>query len=111
MTNKDRKREPGEIEIHIEDVEIIMGEHFIHLDRLLNSGIYCVHCKNGYTGAIENYKIYLNKLDDIIFVGQCAKCKNQVARYIETGETKSKAEIARHIRTIKKEFKTIKSKK
>jgi hypothetical protein len=44
-------------------------------------------------------------------VGQCTKCKNRVARYIETGETISKAEIARHIRTIKKEFKTTKTKK
>lgn len=110
MNKKDRKRESGEIEIQMEDVEIIMGEHFIHIDKLLNRGIYCIHCQNGYTGAMENYKIYLNKLDDIIFAGQCTKCKNEVARYIETGETKSKAEIARHIRTIKKEFKTIKSK-
>jgi hypothetical protein len=110
MVMKARKREPEEIEIHLEDVEIIMGEHIIHLDRLLNSGIYCSNCQNGYTGAIENYKIYLNTLDDIIFVGECTKCKNRVARYIETGETKSNAEIARHIRTIKKEFKTIKPK-
>lgn len=111
MINKERKREPGEIEIDIEDVEIIMGEHLIHLDKILKSGIYCTHCRNGYKGAIENYKIYLNKLDDIIFEGQCTKCKNQVARYLETGETKSKANIAKHIRLIKKEFKVIKPKK
>jgi hypothetical protein len=30
---------------------------------------------------------------------------------VETGETISKAEIARHIRTVKKEFKTLKAKK
>lgn len=110
MINKERKKQPGEIEIHIEDVEIIMGDDFIHLDRLLNN-VYCSHCKNSYNGTIENYKIYLNKLDDIIFVGQCTECKERVARYIETGETISKAEIARHVRTIKKEFKTIKKKK
>ncbi|MCC6834342.1 MAG: hypothetical protein IT213_05085 [Cytophagales bacterium] len=111
MFKKERKREPGEIEIQMEDVEIIMGNDIIHLGRLLNNSIYCPHCRNGYTGAIDNYRIYLNKLDDIIFEGQCTKCKNRVARYIETGETKSKAEIARHIRTVKKEFKTTKTKK
>jgi hypothetical protein len=106
MIKKERKRDPGEIEIHIEDVEIIMGDDFRHLDKVLNS-IYCSHCKNGYSGTIENYKIYLNKLDDIIFVGDCTKCKNYVARYLETGETISKAEVARHIRTIKKQFRTV----
>ncbi len=110
MINKERKKQPGEIEIHIEDVEIIMGDDFIHLDRLLNS-VYCSHCKNGYKGTIENYTIYLNKLDDMIFVGQCTRCKNRVARYMETGESISKAEIARHVRTVKKEFKTVKTKK
>lgn len=111
MTEKDRKREPGEIEIDMEDVEIIMGNDITHLDKILNNGIYCRECENSYTGAIENYKIYLNKLDDIIFRGQCTKCKNRVGRYIETGETKLKAEIARHIRAIKKEFKTTVTKK
>ena len=111
MIKKERnKRDPGEIKIHIEDVEIIMGDDFRHLDRVLNS-IYCSHCKNGYSGTIENYKIYLNKLDDIIFVGDCTKCKNYVARYLETGETTSKAEVARHIRTIKKQFRTLGTKK
>ncbi len=110
MIDKARKKQPGEIEILIEDVEIIMGEDIIHLDRILNS-VYCSYCKNSYSGTIENYTIYLNKLDDIIFEGQCKKCKNRVARYVETGETISKAEIARHIRTVKKEFKTIKKKK
>ena len=109
MIKKQRKREPGDIEIHIEDVEIIMGEDFRHLNRVLNS-IYCSHCKNSYSGTIENYKIYLNKLDDIIFVGDCTKCKNSVARYLETGETTSKSEVARHIRKIKKEFKTVSTK-
>lgn len=110
MINKERKKQPGEIEIHIEDVEIIMGDDFKHLDRLLDS-VYCSFCKNGYKETIENYTIYLNRLDDIIFVGQCVKCKNRVARYVETGEAISKAEIARHIRTVKKEFKSIKAKK
>jgi hypothetical protein len=105
-----KKKQPGEIEIHMEDVEIIMGDDFKHLEQILRT-VYCLHCNKGYTSAMENYKIYLNKLDDIIFQGQCATCKNDVARYLETGETTAKAEIARHIRTIKKEFKTIKPKK
>ena len=106
----DRKKEPGEIEIQMEDVEIILGDDVVHLDKIINH-VYCAHCEVGYNSTIENYTIYLNKLDDVLFVGQCAKCKNYVARYVETGENHSKAEIARHIRTIKKEFKVIKAKK
>ena len=37
MINKKRRREPGKIEIHMEDVEIIMGDDFKHLHKVLNS--------------------------------------------------------------------------
>jgi len=105
MKPKERKKNQGDIEINIEDVEIIMGKDFDKLDILLDN-VFCGHCTE-HTTTIENYKIFLNDIDDLIFQGQCKRCHNQVARYIETGENKSEAEIARHIRTIKKEFKTL----
>ena len=106
MKYKKFKKTPGDIEIDIEDVEIIMGTNFKHLSIFLDS-TFCGTCEKHST-TIESNKILLTKLDDIVFHGQCIWCKNPVARYVETGERKSSAEVARHIRSIKKEFKRIK---
>ena len=106
MKRTERKKRPDEIEIDIEDVEIIMGDEFIKLHLCLET-TFCGECTPHNT-TIENYKIYLDKLDDLVFVGQCIKCKGTVVRVVETGETKDKAEIARHIKMIKKEYRTTK---
>ena len=104
MKRIERKQKPDEIEIEIEDVKIILGDEFKELHVFLET-TYCGECAETTT-TIENFKIYLDKLDDLIFVGQCIKCKGQVSRVVETGETKNTAEVARHIRTIKKEYGT-----
>lgn len=90
----------------MEDVKIIMGDEFDQLQLCLNN-TFCVKCTDHNT-TIEHYKIYLNNLDDLVFVGQCIKCKGPVARVVETGESPNTAEIARHIRMIKKEYRTSK---
>jgi len=106
MKRIERKKRSGEIEIDIEDVRIIMGDEFDDLHLCLET-TFCGECPDHNT-TIENYKIYLDKLDDLVFVGQCVKCKGAVVRVVETGETKDTAEIARHIKMIKKEYKTTK---
>jgi hypothetical protein len=104
MKRKAWKQKPDEIEIDIEDVKIILGDKFDELDLFLGT-TFCGDCPVHNT-TIENYKIYLDKLDDLVFVGQCVKCKGQVIRVVETGETKGTAEVARHIKTIQKEYGT-----
>jgi hypothetical protein len=55
----------------------------------LTQNVYCGHC-DGYFGKnvteIVNYKIWLEKRNDIILEGHCKKCNGSVARFIETGE-------------------------
>lgn len=106
MKRLERKQRPDEIEIDIEDVKIIMSDEFDKLHLCLET-TFCGECTDHST-TIENYKIYLDKLDDLIFVGQCIKCKGPVTRVVETGETKETAEVARHIKMIKKEYGTSK---
>ena len=106
MKRIERKKRPDEIKVDIEDVEIIMGDEFAKLHLCLET-TFCGECRPHNT-TIENYKIYLDKLDDLVFVGKCIKCKGTVVRVVETGETKDKAEIARHIKMIKKEYGTTK---
>lgn len=98
----DNNLQPGDIEIEMEDVGLIMGEDFDELDILLNS-TFCSACKQHVT-TIVDYNIYMNKIDDIIFKGKCKACGSPVVKYIETGESKSMGEIARHIRMLKNDF-------
>jgi L-rhamnose mutarotase len=103
MKFKERMKKPDEVEIDIEDVELIMDNDFSKLHIYLDSA-YCGICEKHST-TIEDYTIYLNNLNDLIFQGKCIRCKNPVVRYIETGEDEEKAKIAKHIRAIKKDFK------
>lgn len=92
-----RKNRLNEVEIQLEDVELIMGKDFLRLPVFLNSA-FCTKC-SGQT-SVENFKIYLDDANDIIFDGTCVTCKNNVSRYIETGISGSTEEVARHIRSI-----------
>ena len=90
-----------EIEIGIDDVEFIMGEGYETGFKIMVNSVWCSNCKNHYKGSIVNYKIFLNHLGDIILRGQCNTCKEDVGRYIETGENKDNLERAMHLREIK----------
>ena len=95
-----------EIEINLEDVELIMGETIQFLSNCIEN-CFCRNCNPSLT-TITNYRFFLNELEDIILKGECIKCSSPVARYIETGENKESAEIAKHIREIVKRYKKIK---
>lgn len=96
-----RLNRKNEIHISLEDVQLIMGKEYSRLDIFL-SNVFCANCSDNTT--IENYSIFLDDTNDVIFDGQCVKCKQPVARYIETGEGVSSREIAEHIRVIKKMY-------
>ena len=94
------KSRNDEIEIDLNDVKMIMQEDYIHFDRIVNN-CYCIHCSRGNSVTLSNYKAYFNSLNDIILKGSCKNCGNPIARYIETGEQETSAEIAEHIRSVK----------
>lgn len=94
-----RKNRQNEIEIQMEDVELIMGRNFQLLESILKS-VFCERC-SGQT-KIEDFKILLDDTNDIIFDGRCATCKNEVSRYVETGESTASSDMATHIRSVKK---------
>ena len=96
------KKEKQEIEIELEDIKIIMQDNFNHFQEILDN-CFCPKCPKTVT-TIVNYKAYLNHLNDIILRGSCIRCAHNVARYIETGEQIEMAEVAEHIRFIKKNF-------
>lgn len=95
----------GEIEIEPEDIRMIMQDDYAYFPKIVES-CFCRHCKR-YTTTITNYKAFLNKLEDIILRGECLRCGRPVAKYIETGESKKSAEVARHIRYIIKNYKKL----
>ena len=96
-----RKNRQNEIEIQLEDVEIIMGNDFPRLPYFLST-VFCDNCSGQTT--IKDYTIFLDDTYDIIFDGRCDVCRSSVSRYIETGEGKSTAEAAKHIRIVKTAF-------
>lgn len=96
-----RKNRQNEIQIQLEDVEIIMGKDYARLPFFLST-VFCETC-SGQT-KIDDYTIFVDDTNDLIFDGKCVMCNTSVARYIETGESKSTAEAARHIRHIKTTF-------
>lgn len=97
-----KRKKPDELELDSEDVELIMGEDIEKLTFLLQNA-FCAHCTKRTT-TVTNYRIFLNDLDDLIFRGECIRCQKPVARYIETGENKEYAAIARHIRRVREDF-------
>ena len=94
-----RKNRQNEIPVELEDVEIILDKEFPGIHVFLNSA-FCEACSGQTT--VEAYTIFLDDVNDLIFEGRCSKCKAPVARYVETGESRSAVEAARHIRIVKK---------
>ena len=73
----------NETEISREQLVIIIGEDWMKFQNLLNYCL-CPTCKKSV--AIVDYKIFLNKINDIILKGECGECSTTLNRYIETGE-------------------------
>ncbi|SMO55942.1 hypothetical protein [Solitalea koreensis] len=96
-----------ELEINADDLAMIMGKKYDQINEIIDS-CFCAHCTDRRT-SIVNYKLYLNRLDDVILKGRCAKCNTPVNRYIETGENNEMACVAQHIRMIIKKYRKIKA--
>ncbi len=73
----------NETELSREQLVIIIGEDWMKFQNLLNYCL-CPTCKKSV--AIVDYKIFLNKMNDIVLKGKCVECNTSINRYIETGE-------------------------
>jgi hypothetical protein len=105
-----KKHRDKEIKIDIEDVQLIMGDDFQRFERYLNN-VFCGKCSKGTMSiTIANYEIFLNALNDLVLRGTCNKCGGAVARYIETGESQDKSEVAKHIKMVKEKYGSVSSK-
>jgi 5-methylcytosine-specific restriction endonuclease McrA len=56
---------------------------------LLKNGVFCSYCNDFCTQGITDYKIYLDRFNDIKVVGHCCSCANEVTRIMEFGENES----------------------
>ena len=99
-----RKQQP-DIKIDVDDVQLIMGSDFYRFGGLV-SNVYCSTCPEHET-TIINYEIFLNDMNDIILQGKCKRCGEPVARYIETGENKNEADVAKHIRIVINKYRAV----
>ena len=70
-----------EIEITLDDIKILMGDSFVHFESI-KENCFCKNCKDPVT-TIVMYKSYLSPTKDIILRGQCSRCGEPVARFIE----------------------------
>ena len=90
-----------EIEIHLDDVELIMGKHFKKGFKKITESVVCGSCSEPQVIKMEIRKIWLNHIGDIILEGRCQTCSGPVRRYIETGSIPESYEQAMAIRELK----------
>lgn len=97
-----KKRQPVLIELQADDLEILLGDDMEHLPEILEK-CFCGGCRNSRPMQDE-YSIYLDALNDVLLVGQCASCGHAMQRHLELGENKETSAVADHIRYIKKHY-------
>lgn len=56
---------------------------------LLDNGVFCSSCNDICKDGVINYKIYLDRFNDIKVIGQCFTCNHKVTRIMEFGENES----------------------
>jgi len=77
------------IKINEEELKFIHGSDYDFLQNKILHNCNCDNCESEpYTSQIVDYKITLNRINDIELRGFCAKCKSPIVRYVETGEVK-----------------------
>jgi len=99
MKRKEHKIDPNDIEINDFEFRLVMGDSWEHL-HLFTESIFCT-CSATNKKLIE-YKPYLTKLNDVVLLGRCSRCKTIAARYIETGEKEENFVVAERIKKMKK---------
>ncbi len=78
-------------EITEDDLKFIHGEDYPMFKEKIIPNCDCTLCRDNriqdpYGSTIVHYRIFLNYLNDMILRGTCAKCGNDVVRYLETSQ-------------------------
>ena len=97
MNKQEHIIDKSDIEITSFEMNRIFEVSPFPLDVLL-SNFFCSECHNISTKTIINYKVYINKINDTIFRGECSNCKNLAARYLETSEIEEPLNVTKAIR-------------
>jgi hypothetical protein len=89
-----------DVELNNWEFQLVMGDAWEYLSAFENS----IFCDCGTLGKkLIEYKVYLNKLNDIVLRGKCSGCNSIAARYIETGENSESFATGERIKKMKKD--------
>lgn len=56
---------------------------------LLENGVFCNTCNDYCKYSVSNYKLFLDRFNDIRVVGECTLCGAEVSRVMEFGDNES----------------------
>lgn len=56
---------------------------------LLENGIFCSTCNDFCEYGVSNYKLILDRFNDINVIGECTLCGTKVSKVIEFGDNES----------------------
>lgn len=77
-------QQPGEVEITRFEMQRVFEGREEGLAVLLGY-LYCANCETPGRHIVE-YRVFVNRLDDLVLRGRCSACSGPAGRYLETGE-------------------------
>ncbi|TLX72560.1 hypothetical protein E9993_17135 [Labilibacter sediminis] len=83
--------------INLEDIEInkfqlngLLNHHEKQgFKYLLENGVFCATCNDYCKYSVSNYKLYLDRFNDIKVSGNCSLCNGKVEKVMEFGDNES----------------------
>ena len=80
----------NDIQINFSQLNHLLSQHEKNAFKyLLENGIFCTTCNDYCKYGISNYKIYLDRYNDLKVVGECTFCGQEVSQVMEFGENES----------------------
>ncbi len=80
----------NDIEISRSQLSHLLSQHEKHAYKyLLENGIFCDSCNDYCKFGVSNYKVYLDRFNDIKVIGECTFCGSEVSKVMEFGENES----------------------
>ncbi|MCW3789688.1 hypothetical protein [Plebeiibacterium sediminum] len=80
----------SDIEINQSQLNHLLSQHEKNAYKyLLENGVFCNHCNDYCNYGISNYKVYLDRFNDIKVTGECTFCSNEVSKIMEFGDNES----------------------
>ena len=83
-------KESYDIQLSFSQLNQLLSQHEKNAFKyLLENGIFCTTCNDYCQYGISNYKIFLDRFNDLKVVGECTLCGNEVTKIMEFGENES----------------------